>query len=137
MTCSYISLSAHRLFRSFPPVSQLNLLPSRAKHTAAMDSHACPSSAGNLINKLTMENNFLRAQVQSLNVQLLQLKAENARSRSSATSQWILPLAQVYQAPSYNTLSLPVAVESLDIMQQHFHRQGTLRHWYDRYPSSH
>jgi hypothetical protein len=94
-----------------------------------MDGHARPSSSGNLINELTVQNNFLRAQVQSLNAQLLQLKAENARFRSSATSHWVLPLAQVYEAPSYNTLSLPAAVESLDIMQKHFHRQGTLRQW--------
>ena len=102
-----------------------------------MDGHAHPSSPRDLINELTMQNDFLRAQVQELNAQVLQLKVENVKLRSSATTRWALPIAQVYEAPNYNTLALPAAVESLDIMQQHFLRQGTLRQWYDRDLSSH
>ena len=102
-----------------------------------MDGHAYLSSPGDLINELTVQNDFLRAQVQRLNAQVLQLKVENAKLRSSATTHWAVPIAQVYEAPNYNALALPAAVESLDIMQQHFLRQGTLRQWYDRDLSSH
>jgi dynactin complex subunit len=102
-----------------------------------MNDYARPSSSRNLINELTVQNEFLRAQIQSLNTQITDLKAENAALRSSATSHWAPQFAQVHNALRYNTLALPAAIESLAIMQQHFHRQGTLRQWYDQSLSSH
>ncbi|OSS54085.1 hypothetical protein B5807_01689 [Epicoccum nigrum] len=92
-----------------------------------MNDYARPSSSRNLINELTVQNEFLRAQIQSLNIQITDLKAENTALRSSATSHWAPQFAQVHNALRYNTLALPAAIESLAIMQQHFHRQGTLR----------
>lgn len=44
-----------------------------------------------------MQNDFLRAQAEDLNAQILQLKVENAKLRSSATTRWALPIAQVYR----------------------------------------
>ena len=102
-----------------------------------MDGHARSASSGDLINELTVENDFLRAQVQDLNAQILELKAEIASLRTSATSHWARPPAQAHDVPSYNTLALPAAVESLAVMQKHFRHQGTLRQWCDQDLSSH
>ena len=136
ITRSYVlqhhALSSHISYMILSLIS-----PNPRQNPPIMDGHAHPSSPRDLINELTMQNDFLRAQVQELNAQVLQLKVENVKLRSSATTRWALPIAQVYEAPNYNTLALPAAVESLDIMQQHFLRQGTLRQWYDRDFSSH
>ena len=50
-----------------------------------MDGHARSASSGDLINELTVENDFLRAQVQDLNAQILELKAKIASLRTLAT----------------------------------------------------
>lgn len=77
---------------------------------------------------LRLQVNHLNGQVHGLNEQIDHLQAKNARLRAQIPPP-LPPANHVYTAPSENVLHLPVVIESLAAMRDHFQRQGTLRQW--------
>ncbi|KAF2624430.1 hypothetical protein BU25DRAFT_161090 [Macroventuria anomochaeta] len=83
-----------------------------------------------MVNRLNDENNVLKAQLHSLTDRVSHLEVENAHLRSliaRSPPPPPSPAAQVYATPSDNAMHLPMVVESLAVMQEHFRRQGTLK----------
>lgn len=84
---------------------------------------------------LSDQNAALRAQVHSLRGRVSYLEAENAQLRSIVVA--VMPpqhFQQAYTDRSGNAVYLPTVIERLAIMQDHFRRQGTLKHWSASYP---
>jgi regulator of replication initiation timing len=89
------------------------------------------------MSRLTEENNTLRLQVNNLNGQVHTLRRqvnnlmlENARLRALLPHEPPLPSEnRMFTAPNDNVLHLPVVIESLAVMRDHFQRQGTLKQW--------
>ena len=87
------------------------------------------------MSRLTEENNALRLQVNHLNGQIhtlnghvINLQVENARLHALLSTLPLPPAAnRVHTAPDDNTLHLPVVIESLAVMCDHYQRQGTLK----------
>lgn len=79
-------------------------------------------------NTLRLQVNHLNGQIRTLNEQIDHLQAENARLRALVPPP-LPPANHVYTASSENVLHLPVVIESLALMRDHFQRQGTLRQW--------
>lgn len=80
------------------------------------------------MHNLITENGFLREQVKVLHERVSILQAENAMLRTN-TAPNRPAQGQVYAAPTDNALALPAVIESLAVMRNHFHRQGTLKQW--------
>ena len=79
---------------------------------------------------LSDENAILKAQVHSLSGRIFYLEAENAQLRASIAGAPAPPVANhVYISNKDNAMYLPIVVESLAVMQEHFRRQGTLKQW--------
>ncbi|KAF1358161.1 hypothetical protein EJ07DRAFT_157162 [Lizonia empirigonia] len=96
-----------------------------------MFPHPIPplDDAASMQRVLSHENTILRAQVHNLGGRVSQLEAENAQLRSivASTTAAPQPAGQMYAARSDNAIHLPMVIESLLVMQGHFHRQGTLK----------
>lgn len=95
-----------------------------------------PRTPQEVIRRLNEENNALRLQVNHLNDQVHalsgqvnNLQAENARLRALLPAPPPPSVNRVYTAPDDNILYLPVVIESLAVMRNHFQRQGTLKQW--------
>lgn len=79
---------------------------------------------------LNDENGSLRAQVHSLSERVSQLEAENAHLRYLLTNvPPVPPPMQLSTGNGDRAIHLPMVVESLAVMQDHFGRQGTLKQW--------
>lgn len=93
-------------------------------HTPAVVTDAVPQRA------LADENAHLRAQIYSLQGRVSHLEAENERLRVMAAGALAQPHSgHIYSTTSDNANHLPMAIESLAVMQGHFRRQGTLKQW--------
>lgn len=80
-------------------------------------------------NHLRLQVNHLQGQIHALSSQVNNLQVENARLRALLPPPPQSPCNRVYTAPNNNVLHLPVAIESLAVMRDHFQRQGTLKQW--------
>jgi len=80
-------------------------------------------------NTLRLQVNHLNGQVHTLSGQVNKLHVENARLHALLPPPLPPPSNCVYTAPSDNVLYLPVVIESLAVMRDHFQRQGTLKQW--------
>lgn len=101
-----------------------------------------PQTPQNEINRLDEDNttlqmqiNHLNSQISTLRGQVNDLQVENARLRALLPPlPPLLPSPppasnSVYTPPSDNVLHLPVIIESLAVMLNHFQRQGTRKQW--------
>ncbi|KAJ8117973.1 hypothetical protein OPT61_g953 [Boeremia exigua] len=92
-----------------------------------MNPYVLPREQSSIVNEYFVENNFLRAQILSLNEKISSLEAEIRLLGSRTPSDHVPTAAQIYAAPNDNALALPTVVESFAVMQSHFRRQGTLK----------
>ena len=86
-------------------------------------------------SRLAVENHTLRLQVShldgqiyALSGQISNLQVENARLRA-LLQPLPPPTNNICTMPSDNTFHLPAVIESLEVMRDHFQRQGTLKRW--------
>lgn len=80
-------------------------------------------------NTLRLQVNHLNGQIHTLSGQVNNLQVENARLRALLPPRPPPPSNRVYTAPNDNVLYLPVVVETLAVMRDHFQRQATLKQW--------
>ncbi|KAF3043019.1 hypothetical protein E8E11_000605 [Didymella keratinophila] len=78
-------------------------------------------------NTLRLQIDHLNGQVHTLSGQVNNLQVENARLRALLPPPPPQPSDRMYTAPSDNVLHLPVVIERLAVMRNHFQRQGTLK----------
>ncbi|KAJ4345107.1 hypothetical protein N0V95_005920 [Ascochyta clinopodiicola] len=77
---------------------------------------------------LHAENAALKSQIRTLGRRISSLEAENTQLQSTVTGVLQhLPASNAYTTEGENAIYLPVVLESLAIMQDHFRRHGTLK----------